>query len=687
MASRRAYTSTSYSKDVTSALSWRTGLLAEVVASFVFWCMFLEFIAVLWFFPLEMMGFTGWEAVLVAIFVPSLTNIARIREAVACNYHKVRCFVLLAGLLGFNATFQEWYVQIFLAYRRDLWYVVHPNALRVVLVGLVAGLDLTAIVCRWVDQDEAKRERNAWALLLGFVVQVVIRMGFYTLNPSMLWNGSNLATMALVLASFLFLAREDATLRALAYKKSDATVAPARTVSGTGQGVFPVGLGLGVLLFLTQTMYSTHGVYPRWLELGPFPSGLVIVGAFVAGILLSGHNRLIFMLLAVLGVVGSALVGLAQINIVPKYVGLMGGAVFGTFIASQWLPFIKAMSSLRRPGGAMFVTSVVYTLFVFWSIWVVAYKFIPWYLGSGVLRERNRSMLVVAAILVAAARLLMNRVTFTSRWRVRPSVVGLLALLLFLLAAPITLLRFQGMSQNDPSITAVATQGGKPLSIKAMVWNIHFGYDHYGRVNFERVARAIEQEQINVLGIMESDLTRMFMANRDFVEYLEKELQMYSDFGPSTAENTWGCGLLSAFPIVHVTRTVLPSPEGELACLLDATLNVSGRNVTVFVTHFGNTEDKLDRELQTEGMTAVATANPGPSIFLGYITDRPHSANYNRLLSSGMLDTTTDLRRYCQYVFYKPGPDGMVLDHFYRWDSTDLSDTEGQVGMFSLTPK
>lgn len=88
---------------------------------------------------------------------------------------------------------------------------------------------------------------------------------------------------------------------------------------------------------------------------------------------------------------------------------------------------------------------------------------------------------------------------------------------------------------------------------------------------------------------------------------------MYSDYGPSTLNDTWGCALLTVFPIgisyctsvpfffvllinlVRVDRVNQPSPDGEVACLIDATLDVNGQLIDVIVTHFGNTEHYRDR--------------------------------------------------------------------------------------------
>jgi hypothetical protein len=224
----------------------------------------------------------------------------------------------------------------------------------------------------------------------------------------------------------------------------------------------------------------------------------------------------------------------------------------------------------------------------------------------------------------------------------------------------------------------------QPTVINGMIWNIHFGYDNFGRNNFHGVADAIRERNINVLGILESDTTRPVSANLDVVEFLAENLNMNSDYGPSTAKNTWGCGLLTSFPILSLKRIVLPSPEGELACLIDAVIQVDGEPVSVLVTHFGNTEDVLDRKLQTEGLAQAAKDTPHPAIVLSYITDRPHSENYNHIVNvGGLKDTTSDLKRYCEYIFYK----GLDMINFYRWTGGTLSDTEAQVGSWKLIKK
>jgi hypothetical protein len=83
-----------------------------------------------------------------------------------------------------------------------------------------------------------------------------------------------------------------------------------------------------------------------------------------------------------------------------------------------------------------------------------------------------------------------------------------------------------------------------------------------------------------VLGILETDGMRTLIDNRDITEWISSKLHWfvsfcsvffltcffprYSDFGPTSAQNTWGCAFLSAYPIESVDRIIMPSPDGEL---------------------------------------------------------------------------------------------------------------------------
>lgn len=97
--------------------------------------------------------------------------------------------------------------------------------------------------------------------------------------------------------------------------------------------------------------------------------------------------------------------------------------------------------------------------------------------------------------------------------------------------------------------------------IRAMVWAIRFGYNNDGWPNFEDVGKVkseshygsykqkIQELGANVVSLVETDTMRPFNGNHDVVEYLENQLHYYSSYGPSTMNDTWGCALLSAFPI------------------------------------------------------------------------------------------------------------------------------------------
>lgn len=75
----------------------------------------------------------------------------------------------------------------------------------------------------------------------------------------------------------------------------------------------------------------------------------------------------------------------------------------------------------------------------------------------------------------------------------------------------------------------------------------------------------------------------------------------------------------------------------------------------VIVTHFGNTEDWLDLEMQTNTVVELIKSRESfqPTILLGYLTTVPFSDRYIRIIESGLRDTLNSLDRYCEYILYK----------------------------------
>lgn len=63
--------------------------------------------------------------------------------------------------------------------------------------------------------------------------------------------------------------------------------------------------------------------------------------------------------------------------------------------------------------------------------------------------------------------------------------------------------------------------------------------------------------------------------------------QQYVDIGPGPNQHMWGTVLLSKFPILNSTHHLLPSPDGELAPVIEAVLDMFGMEVTIVMSHNG----------------------------------------------------------------------------------------------------
>eukprot|EP01120_Amphizonella_sp_Union-15-10_P010257 TRINITY_DN4083_c0_g1_i1.p1 TRINITY_DN4083_c0_g1~~TRINITY_DN4083_c0_g1_i1.p1 ORF type:complete len:671 (-),score=101.94 TRINITY_DN4083_c0_g1_i1:45-1937(-) len=611
--------------------------LAHVVLGYLFWSTFVEVIPILWYFPLEHLGVTGWEFVLVLFFLPCLFLSFSWLRSLVSRYLGV--FHAL-GVLG-----------LFTYYAPNL-----PS--RVLLLVLFTSIGMVGrFAMIW---NPRSRDSSTWGLLLGLITLLSFRFGFNTLNP--VWINATLNGFAVFLGIFSSLILGSEPDRNLTIPKPK----PKRHI---GNHWLPVGIGFGTLLFTTQWLVTSHVVLPRWLDLPTFPYGIGSIYASLGGLFVSlwfpsFSQSLIWYLIA--------MVSSVCLIYTPKNIGIYAGYVVISFLVSLWP---GAVNSVRKfpPGRTIAVTIFVYILEQLAIIWTVAYNFVP--LGEYMRERTTQVFLVVMVITKMACPMVAQKPLDVLRKDRLPNkkIVQTVVMIILVILGPSFYKRSLDYGETDHPHVGID-------QLRSLMWAVHFGYDNGGWNSFDSMSNFIKNSKANIIGLVETDTARPYMGNRDVLEWLEEDLHMYSDYGPSTLNNTWGCGLLSAFPILSVVHENLPSPEGEIACLIDATLNVSGKLIDVIVVHFGNTEHYLDRELQAKFVYELVSKKVRPVVWLGYLTDRPGSKNYKTVVSSGLLDTTRAMDRYCLYIFYK----NLELLNFERLDRGSISDTEGQVATFAL---
>ncbi|KAJ2374784.1 Protein cwh43 [Coemansia sp. RSA 2607] len=216
------------------------------------------------------------------------------------------------------------------------------------------------------------------------------------------------------------------------------------------------------------------------------------------------------------------------------------------------------------------------------------------------------------------------------------------------------------------------------------IWTVHFDLDNDMWLAEDLIMQAVRDLEVDVMGFLESDTERIIMGGRDWTQRVGEELGYYVDYGPSPRKHTWGCAMVSKYPIVSSRHLLLPSPAGELACAIHATLDVLGQQVDVVVSHNGQEENALDRRLQTTELARVMRESRNPLVFAGYVVTRPHSKNYRILFDGGRLSDVdpTDSDRWCQYIGYR----GLKRTGYARVSRGTITDTEIQVAKFVVPP-
>ena len=436
--------------------------------------------------------------------------------------------------------------------------------------------------------------------------------------------------------------------------------------------------GFGGLLFAMHSLLSDSSTMILWVwegfpVQGPLsvPHGTWTIQAMSLGLVFG----LIFPgLLGSWTAFGLGAIGAAILTTCNNWTGFYGGIVLSIYIVGV-APALITSAVRHSPALTFGLGFLVYNIMVLFHVWVVAYAFVP---GGPLVREHTDWVMITTMLLIGAgvfSNLASGSTHKYQKSRPRrgpsPSSYYLYILIaLQLLSTSIAYLRFptndyQPYHKDEKVLTAG-------------IWTIHFSLDNDMWSSERRMRDAIKELELDVIGLLESDLQRIIMGNRDTTQYLAEDLGMYVDYGPGPNKHTWGSALLSKFPILNSTHHLLPSPVGELAPAIEATLDVYGEKIDVFVFHSGQDEDPEDRRLQSEYLSKLMKASPRPSILLSYLVTKPLQGNYNTYVGekSGMRDIdASDWDRWCEYILYK----GLKRTGYARVSRGTITDTEIQV--------
>jgi endonuclease/exonuclease/phosphatase family metal-dependent hydrolase len=610
------------------------------------------------------MGLSGYEAIIMVSITPFLLGIPGLRSLIVQNVRIVH-LASLSGLLAF---------------------LIKAPEMRLFATGLGVGMSCLAWAATfYAERSQPHRlEARISAFSLGLLASSVAKFAFKTNNP--IWpimhgpNGGWNKTGLLL--AFLAILR---TTRYTGHSGNATSTGPKKGSSTLA------ALGLAGLFFQMHWLLSDSSTlilwsWEGWPAKGPLavPHGAYTLIAMGLGLLIGLYSPSFARSWTFYGI-GS--IGAAVLTGFTNWFGYYGSLTIAVY-AMAVAPVLISSAVRHPPAWTFGFGFVVYNILVLASIWTVAYAFVP---GGFLLRERT-DYVVTAMMLCIGCGVFSAQASETSsslstkgKSRTSPATRKSRTYYLYLLATLELLACSIAFIRMPPAAYAPTLVTHPEKSLTAGIWTIHFAIDNDMWSSEHRMRDVLKELDLDVIGLLESDLQRIIMGNRDTTQFLAEELGMYADFGPGPNKHTWGAALLSKFPIVNSTHHLLPSPVGELAPAIHATLDCYGELVDVFVFHSGQEEDVEDRRLQSEYLAKLmGSVTTRPAILLSYLVTKPKEGNYHTYVSetSGMKDIDhTDWDRWCEYILYK----GIRRSGYARVSRSTITDTEIQVSLPLLT--
>ncbi|PWY99457.1 hypothetical protein BCV70DRAFT_217814 [Testicularia cyperi] len=682
-------------------------LLSDSYLAFCFWTSLTALHPMIFYFSVYNLAIGGHEALLVSqvlglgitLAVPPLRRWTSAKVNGVVTVGRISSQAKAVGWLLSLVGQGSWWVSDPLI---RLFAVAFSNALLAVLVAVEWG-------SAW-ETCQLPAKIGTW--LIGLLLTNLAKYANHSNNPA--WpfmnatnGGHNAVLLGLALLAIveLFLRSKYDHMPAIRIRASKQQQRQTHKTSSETGSFWTAALGVGAFLFSIHTHLTDTGTLIAWGWTGypitgpmAIPHGCIILITMAFSSLAAtrwssfGYRLTLFLVQC-----GSAALLYFTVDW-NSFTGALGMA-----LSLPPLAFPLVSAAMRHdPIKVMLASWLIANVLIFVGVLTVAYAFVP---GGKVMRERTGLMLIIQLVLLGVGLLNARQVnkvgsdettsasSSTSSKKSKAAgaakkvqsgstyYICLFMALIGLVGNLVPLYRIVDTSK-------IAPHHPEDRLVTAGMWTVHFALDQHMHDSSRRMASILKTLEMDLFGLVESDLHRPVFGNRDLTQYLAEELNMYTDIGPAPSKNTWGAALFSKFPIINSTHHLLPSPGGELAPAIHAVIDLYGTPTHVVVSHNGQEEDPLDRELQTTEIARIfREAYPHPAIFLGYVVTKPHAerpAPYKILFEDGKIHDveSTDQGRWCQYLGFR----GLERISYVRVSRYTVTDTELQT-MKLVVPK
>ena len=289
---------------------------------------------------------------------------------------------------------------------------------------------------------------------------------------------------------------------------------------------------------------------------------------------------------------------------------------------------VSTKPSTRKLGGAFLIGGLYIVIMLFFqilpNIWGYLEPISPGFRDKFWLAFLLPSLIIgLAIILVKQSTLKLAQIKKSFNSKILTIVVFGMILVGTLVGAFVT------APKPDYSAT------GK-TSLIIMTYNIQQGVNITGDRNYDGQLELIRKINPDILGLQECDPTRISGGNLDVVRYFASKLNMYSYYGPKTVTNTYGCAILSKFPISNTESFFMFSDQEQIGSA-EAQITIGTSIFNVFVNHPAGDEPITTVYQQQEMLTRINGLSN--VIFMGDFNFRPYDQEYNITLAAGLEDS------------------------------------------------